>query len=69
MLVWVPNVIAFIVMLGVGGKHLVESPVTDATPATAGSILTFGATLAVSVIAWSTITPDNGVFHDCRASA
>lgn len=68
MLVWIPNVIAFIVMLGVGGKQLVESPVTDAVPAEAGSILTFGAALAVTVIAWSTITPDNGVFHDCRAS-
>ncbi|KAK7683805.1 hypothetical protein QCA50_013181 [Cerrena zonata] len=69
LLVWVPNVIAFVVMLGVGGKQLTQTPVTDAVPASAGSILTFGAALAVTVIAWSTITPDNGVYHDCRASA
>lgn len=56
-------------MLGVGGKQLTQTPVTDAVPASAGSILTFGAALAVTVIAWSTITPDNGVYHDCRASA
>lgn len=68
MLAWIPNVIAFIIMLGVGGKTLVSVPITSAEPATAASIITFGSALAVTVITWSTISPDNGVFHDAKAS-
>lgn len=63
---WIPNVITFIVMLGIGGKHLSVAP--SAIPATASSIITFGTTTASSVISWCIMTPDYGVYHDQRAS-
>lgn len=63
---WIPNVIAFIVMLGVGGKHLSNAPPPE--PLTAASIITFGTTTASSVISWCMMTPDYGVYHDARAS-
>ncbi|CAL1709708.1 unnamed protein product [Somion occarium] len=69
MIVWIPNVIAFIIMLGVGGKSLVQAPVADPSPADAATVLTFGATLAATVVSWSTITPDYGVYHDGHASS
>lgn len=68
MLAWIPNVVAFIVMLGVGGKTLASVPTTSEVPATAASILSFGSTLAVYVVSWSTIAPDYGIFHDAQGS-
>ncbi|TCD62689.1 hypothetical protein EIP91_006548 [Steccherinum ochraceum] len=64
---WIPNVIAFIVMLGVGGKHLSNVPPPE--PLTAASIITFATTTASSVISWCMMTPDYGVYHDARASS
>ena len=69
MLIWIPNVVAFIVMLAVGGMQLREAPLTSATPASAATLLTFGASLAATVVSWSTLTPDYGVYHDRKASA
>lgn len=66
---WIPNVITFIVMLGVGGKHLVNAPLTNSTPLTAATIMTFGATLSATNVSWSTLTPDYGVYHDKRAGS
>lgn len=68
MLAWVPNAVAIVVMLAVGGKTLLSVPVTDAAPASAAGVLTFAAALAVSVVAWCPITPDYGIFHDSRTS-
>ncbi|KAH9829590.1 permease for cytosine/purines, uracil, thiamine, allantoin-domain-containing protein [Rhodofomes roseus] len=67
--IWIPNLVAFITMLGVSGKHLVESPLSNPTPVGASNIMTFGATLAASVVNWSPLTPDQGVYHDHTASA
>ncbi len=65
---WIPNVVSFVVMLVVGGRQLVNSPLSSPTPVPPSIILTFGATLAATVVSWSTITPDQGVYHDTKAS-
>ncbi|THH30554.1 hypothetical protein EUX98_g3626 [Antrodiella citrinella] len=64
---WIPNVIAFIVMLGLGGKHLTNAP--PPAPLTAASIITFATTTSSSVISWCMMTPDYGVYHNSRASS
>ncbi|PIL29169.1 transporter [Ganoderma sinense ZZ0214-1] len=69
LVIWVPNVVAFIVMLAVGGMQLREAPLTSPTPASPATLLTFGASLAATVVSWSTLTPDYGVYHDREASA
>ena len=59
---WIPNVITIIIMLGVGGKHLVNAPA--AVPVTTASIVTFATTTTSSVVSWCTMTPDYGVYHN-----
>ncbi|GJE86609.1 cytosine-purine permease [Phanerochaete sordida] len=59
---WIPNAITFIIMLGVGGKHLSNAPPT--APVTATSVVTFITTIAASVISWCMMTPDYGVYHN-----
>ena len=69
MLAWIPNVVAFIVMLGVAGKTLVQDvPVTAAQPPATAAIMSFVSALGTTVLAWSTIASDYGVFHDSKAS-
>ncbi|KAI0357669.1 hypothetical protein OH77DRAFT_1286490 [Trametes cingulata] len=68
-LIWIPNVIAFIVMLAVGGKQIAQASVTSTSPAPASMLLSFGSSLAATVVSWSTLTPDYGVYHDSKASA
>ncbi|KAI0080384.1 hypothetical protein K474DRAFT_1589852 [Panus rudis PR-1116 ss-1] len=68
-LAWIPNVIGFIVMLGVGGKHLVAAPTSNPAPVDAASVLSFAASLAATVVSWSPMTPDYGVYHDVNASS
>lgn len=63
---WIPNTLSFILMLGVGGKHLVNAPA--AIPVTASTIITFATTIASSVITWCPMTPDYGVYHSEKAS-
>lgn len=63
---WIPNVIIFIILLGVGGKHLVNAP--PPAPVTAASVITFATTTASSVISWCTMTPDYGVYHNSEVS-
>ena len=64
---WIPSVIAFVVMLGAGGKHL-GSHIPPGGPAPAASILSFATTVASSVISWCRMTPDYGVYHTAQAS-
>ncbi|KAI0341334.1 cytosine-purine permease [Trametopsis cervina] len=64
---WIPNVITFIIMFGIGGKHLVNAPPTG--PVTRASVITFATTTASSVISWCTMTPDYGVYHNAKASS
>lgn len=63
---WIPNVVSFIIMIGLGGKHLVDAPPSATT--TTASIVTFATTTAASVISWCTSTPDYGVYHDSEVS-
>ncbi|KAI0649846.1 permease for cytosine/purines, uracil, thiamine, allantoin-domain-containing protein [Trametes meyenii] len=63
-LIWIPNVIAFIIMLGVGGKQLASAPVASPEPASPAMVLSFGSSLAATVVAWAPVTPDYGVYHD-----
>ncbi|KAI0753335.1 permease for cytosine/purines, uracil, thiamine, allantoin-domain-containing protein [Daedaleopsis nitida] len=69
LLIWIPNVVAFVVMLIVGGSRLASVPLTASQPATAATLMSFGASLAATVISWSTLTPDYGVYHDHKAPA
>ncbi|KAF9003919.1 purine-cytosine permease [Cyathus striatus] len=67
-LAWIPNAVAFIAMLGAGGKHLNPSTFPEYPKATAFNIFSFSCFLASSVISWCTMTPDYGVYHNAKAS-
>ncbi|KAH9939859.1 purine-cytosine permease [Amylocystis lapponica] len=64
---WIPNAVTFIVMLGVGGKHLVTAPAPG--PVSPSMVISFATTTASSVISWCTMTPDYGVYHTEHASS
>ncbi|KAG6818996.1 hypothetical protein H0H93_016516 [Arthromyces matolae] len=66
---WVPNVIAFVVMLGVGGKHLKLSDYPTYPPASVKAITSYITFVAASVVSWCTMAPDYGVYHDAEASS
>ncbi|KAJ8502259.1 hypothetical protein ONZ51_g125 [Trametes cubensis] len=66
MIAWIPSVITFIVMLGLGGHHLTQAP-TPPPPSTS-TIISFATTTASSVISWCIMTPDYGVYHTNKAS-
>jgi len=68
-LVWIPNVIAFPILLGLAGGHLNPSTYPAVLPASAAQIISFGSVVASVNISWCTITPDCGVYHDAEASA
>lgn len=55
-------------MLGVGGKQLTGVPISDLSPVTPAMVFNFAATLIASVISWSAIAPDYGVYHTPKAS-
>ncbi|KAI0056606.1 purine-cytosine permease [Artomyces pyxidatus] len=57
---WFPNLIAFLVMLGVGAKHIVDIPTPPPEPA---AVLSFASIVVSSVLSWCTMTPDYGVYH------
>ncbi|THH07037.1 hypothetical protein EW145_g3664 [Phellinidium pouzarii] len=50
---WIPNVITIIVMLGVGGKHLGNAPLSTGASITA--IVSFASTLASTDVSWCTM--------------
>ncbi|CAA7257310.1 unnamed protein product [Cyclocybe aegerita] len=64
---WIPNAIAFPILLGLGGKHLNPLTFPAVDPPTAASVLSFTSFVASSVISWCTFTPDYGVYHDHTA--
>ena len=66
--VWIPNVIAFPVLLGLAGRHLNPSTFLAVPPSSAAQILSFASVVASGVISWCTCTPDYGVYHDAKAS-
>ncbi|KAF9813398.1 hypothetical protein IEO21_05632 [Rhodonia placenta] len=67
--VWIPNVIALVVMLGVSGKHITKTALTNPAPVSVSTLMTAGATLAATNVSWSPLTPDYGVYHDRKASS
>ena len=64
---WIPSVLTFTIMFGVGGKPLTNAPPT--VPVTPATIITFTTTTASSVISWCTMTPDYGVYHNAKVSS
>ncbi|KAH8115995.1 cytosine-purine permease [Phellopilus nigrolimitatus] len=64
---WIPNVITFIVMLGIGGKQLSKAPLST-NPGIA-SIVSFASTLASTDISWCTMVSDYGIYHRADASS
>uniref|UniRef100_A0A8H8CG71 Uncharacterized protein n=1 Tax=Psilocybe cubensis TaxID=181762 RepID=A0A8H8CG71_PSICU len=64
---WVPSVITFPILLGLANKHLNPSTMPSLPTPPASSVLSFASFVASSVISWCTITPDYGVYHDCKA--
>ncbi|KAF8804565.1 hypothetical protein BYT27DRAFT_7234511 [Phlegmacium glaucopus] len=66
--VWIPNVIAFPVLLGVAGRHLNPTTFLAVPPPSAAQIISFGSLVASSIISWCAFTPDYGVYHDAKAS-
>ncbi|KAA1476145.1 purine-cytosine permease [Dentipellis sp. KUC8613] len=57
---WFPNLIAFLVMLGVGARHIENMPTPPPEPS---AVLSFASVVVSSVLSWCTITPDYGVYH------
>ncbi|KAJ7512393.1 permease for cytosine/purines, uracil, thiamine, allantoin-domain-containing protein [Mycena galericulata] len=66
---WIPTLLGFAVMLGVGRKHLPYADTKVYPPPTAASTLSFAATVAASNLSWCTMTPDYGVYHDADGSS
>lgn len=65
-LAWPPVLLAFLVALGVGGKHLYN--VQPAEPATASQILSFAATIAGFVITFAAMASDFTMYYDPKVS-
>lgn len=66
---WLPNVVAFIVMLAVGYPQLHANQSVVVPAATPRSILSFASTVASSITSWCSMTPDYGVYHSPSASS
>ena len=64
-LVWFPNLIGFLIMLGVGVKKIEEVPLP---PADAASILSYASIVVVYIIAWAPLAADYGVYHSAKTS-
>ncbi len=57
---WIPVLITFIIVVGIGGKHLLNLP--PAPPATAASILGFAGTQAGFTISWAGFAADYAIY-------
>ncbi|PFH47295.1 hypothetical protein AMATHDRAFT_67950 [Amanita thiersii Skay4041] len=66
---WIPNLIIFPILLGVGGKHLNPANFVTPDPPTPASVISFITFISSSVISWCTMTPDYGVYHNGKASS
>lgn len=66
---WIPNVIAFITMLGVGYPQLRDNQSAPVSQATAAEVISFASILASSILSWCPMTPDYGVYHSPAASS
>ncbi|KAI0080386.1 hypothetical protein K474DRAFT_1704695 [Panus rudis PR-1116 ss-1] len=68
-LAWIPNVIGFIIMLGLGGRKLIAAPLSDPVPVTAAAVISFAAAHSASLLGYSPMTPDYGIYHDAKVSS
>ncbi|KAG2132700.1 cytosine-purine permease [Suillus bovinus] len=66
---WIPNVIAFIVMLVVGYPHLRDNLSAPVPQATTANIMSFASFLVSNIIGWCTIISDYGVYHSPDTSS
>ncbi|KAF9226335.1 purine-cytosine permease [Gyrodon lividus] len=66
---WIPNVVAFIVMLALGYPQLRANQHASVQTPTPAAVLSFASTLASSILSWCTMTPDYGVYHSPAASS
>jgi purine-cytosine permease-like protein len=62
---WFFFLLVFVVIAGVGGNKFVDTP---AAPATVVQVFSFGATIAGSMITWSTISSDYTAYFHPRVS-
>lgn len=63
---WPPVLLAFVVALGVGGKHLYDAPAS--APPTAEQILSFASVIAGFVITYSAMASDFTMYYDPTVS-
>lgn len=66
---WPPVLLAFIVALGVGGKHLYNAPSFSGEPASASTILSFASVLAGFVITYSAMASDFTMYYEPTVSS
>ncbi|KZT63359.1 hypothetical protein DAEQUDRAFT_733926 [Daedalea quercina L-15889] len=60
-LMWIPVLVAYLVAIGLGGKHLVNPP--PAAPAAAADILSFASVIAGFVISYAPISSDYTLYY------
>ncbi|KAF5344051.1 hypothetical protein D9757_013888 [Collybiopsis confluens] len=67
--IWIPSVVIFIALFGVGGKQLINQiPILNAsTPAAAASMLiAYGTTAGASDLTWCSFAADYGIYHSAE---
>lgn len=63
---WIPTLVAFLVLLGVSAKHLVNTPM-PVGQAEAASVLSFGGAIFGFVIGWASLSSDYNVYMPANA--
>jgi len=63
---WPPVLLAFVVALGVGGKHLYNAPASN--PATVQQVLNFASVIAGFVITYSAMASDFTMYYEPTVS-
>ncbi|KAI6045332.1 permease for cytosine/purines, uracil, thiamine, allantoin-domain-containing protein [Pisolithus marmoratus] len=66
---WPPVLLAFVVALGVGGKHLYNAPSFSGEPASAASVLSFASVVAGFVITFSAMASDFTMYYEPTVSS
>ncbi|KAI6150039.1 permease for cytosine/purines, uracil, thiamine, allantoin-domain-containing protein [Pisolithus thermaeus] len=66
---WPPVLLAFIVALGVGGKHLYNAPSFSGEPPTAASVLSFASVIAGFVITFAAMASDFTMYYEPTVSS
>ncbi|KAG2132701.1 permease for cytosine/purines, uracil, thiamine, allantoin-domain-containing protein [Suillus bovinus] len=66
---WIPNVIAFIAILGVGYPQLRDNQSAPVSEVNIAAVLSFSSVLVASILSWCTMTADYGIYHSPAASS